>query len=50
LAEKGFERQLNRTLEERAEIIKKMSRIFKSNRKELAELICFEMGKPISEA
>lgn len=35
-AEKGFERQLKRTLEERADIIKKMGEIFKKNKKELA--------------
>lgn len=41
---------MNRTLEERAEILKKMGVIFKKNKKEIAELICFEMGKPIAEA
>lgn len=49
-ARKSFQKWKTRSIEERADILKSLSRLLKKRKKEYAETITTEMGKPIRES
>jgi acyl-CoA reductase-like NAD-dependent aldehyde dehydrogenase len=49
-AEQGFAIQKQRTIQERAQLIKKLGDCIQERFKEATETVTFEMGKPISDS